>query len=521
MELHENLYELGLSFGRDVFNDAEGLRAALDDFLDEGSASTGDINLLVDAVRLGSFRWMLATIESGAEPARAIESAGDLLARDRGSADVVGSRWACAVLGFAVGKVTDTDVRRYRTQGPPTPPVAQPEPTIAPGRPPTTSPPASPPTTPPASPPTSPAFTQAPPQPQPPQAWGQPGAPQVPPLSGPSAQSSRKTSAALPLLVGAGIGLVILAVIFAVLKLTGGDDSEPQADPTGDLTSTATSDPTSGTTSAPPDGMEFADINERYQSLGNRVTTGQSSCAAAETLSGQVEAVECTSPQGTLSLTTYESYDELTSAREREVNTDVGGRFVAQSSIGVLFSFDTDTSVPTLYWDSDGALQSGQYVGGSDAVEVDALASVFRSVGPILKYPEGLSDPALIDFADYWVRPNQCDRIQTLTSGELEESVCKARNQIVVYVAKMATKSDLLTYRQTRLRDSQRDGLSLERPSWMFGTGAAEGRLADSYADNDRILRYWDQTECLCYMEAYYPTVDRDALIKWWEAPRG
>ena len=49
---------------------------------------------------------------------RAIEEAGNRLARNRGSADVAGAQWACAVLGFAVGKVADADVRRYRTQTP-------------------------------------------------------------------------------------------------------------------------------------------------------------------------------------------------------------------------------------------------------------------------------------------------------------------------------------------------------------------------------------------------------------------
>ena len=51
-----NLYALGLRLGRDIFDDAEGFRGAVDDFLDEDAATTGDINLLVDAVRLGALR---------------------------------------------------------------------------------------------------------------------------------------------------------------------------------------------------------------------------------------------------------------------------------------------------------------------------------------------------------------------------------------------------------------------------------------------------------------------------------
>lgn len=116
MELHESLAELVAAVGPQVLDDADGLRAALDDYLDEGAASTGDINLLVDAVRLGAYAWMMSTIASGGEGAKAVEAAGVILARDRGSRDLDTARWACAVLGFAVGKVGDADVRRYRTR---------------------------------------------------------------------------------------------------------------------------------------------------------------------------------------------------------------------------------------------------------------------------------------------------------------------------------------------------------------------------------------------------------------------
>ena len=116
MELHENLYALGLRLGREVFDDPDSFRGALDDFLDEDAATTGDINLLVDAVRLGAFGSMTSMLGSGAQVTAAVEEAGSRLARDRGSADVAGAQWACAVLGFAIGKVSDAEVRRYRTQ---------------------------------------------------------------------------------------------------------------------------------------------------------------------------------------------------------------------------------------------------------------------------------------------------------------------------------------------------------------------------------------------------------------------
>ncbi|MBA3310658.1 MAG: PD40 domain-containing protein [Nocardioidaceae bacterium] len=115
MQLHERLYALRSTLGAKVFEDADTFRAVLDDFLDEGDATTGDINVLVDAVRLDAYRRMIGMIESGAEPRAAVEAAGALLARERGGADIVGCRWACALLGYAVGKVDAAEVRRYET----------------------------------------------------------------------------------------------------------------------------------------------------------------------------------------------------------------------------------------------------------------------------------------------------------------------------------------------------------------------------------------------------------------------
>jgi hypothetical protein len=115
VELHESLYALRQAFGDQVFEDPDNFRGALDDFLDEGAASTGDINLLADAVRLGAYRRMRQLLGSGATPMAAVDAAGELLARERGSADVAGSRWACAVLGYATGEISGAQVQQYRT----------------------------------------------------------------------------------------------------------------------------------------------------------------------------------------------------------------------------------------------------------------------------------------------------------------------------------------------------------------------------------------------------------------------
>ncbi len=96
MELHESLAQLARDHGESLFADADAFRGALDDYLDEGSASTGTINLLTDAVRLGALQAMVTMLDSGAGVEDAVDSAGQRLSRDRGSADVTGSQWACA-----------------------------------------------------------------------------------------------------------------------------------------------------------------------------------------------------------------------------------------------------------------------------------------------------------------------------------------------------------------------------------------------------------------------------------------
>ncbi|MEJ7832699.1 MAG: hypothetical protein WKF79_07280 [Nocardioides sp.] len=244
MELHESLAELGASFGLDVFDEPDGFRAALDDYLDEDSASTGDINLLVDAVRLGAFRMLLTMLHNGAEAPRAIEAAGNLLARDRGSADVAGSRWACAVLGFAVGKVGDADVRRYRSLGSaPTwhLPIAETRP----------RPPGPPPTYSPTGPPPAPPHRSEPPAP-----W--PGHPVAPAPVGQNQPPPKKSRTGL--IIGGLVGAVLLigAVVGGVLLATsGGDDSNDRASDSSseDSTdSTEDSEPTDEPTDAAPAG---------------------------------------------------------------------------------------------------------------------------------------------------------------------------------------------------------------------------------------------------------------------------
>lgn len=132
--LHESLRELIVARGVEVVSDADEFRGALDDFLHEDEATVGELNLLVDAVRLGAVQRFLAVVEQGAQPAAAARDAGMTLARDRGVDDPTRSRWAVAAIGYALGKAPAevvTDLRDGGSTQPvpaPDPPVPAPDP---------------------------------------------------------------------------------------------------------------------------------------------------------------------------------------------------------------------------------------------------------------------------------------------------------------------------------------------------------------------------------------------------------
>lgn len=267
MELHESLAQLARDHGESLFAEADAFRGALDDYLDEGSASTGTINLLTDAVRLGALQAMVSMLDSGAGVEDAVETAGQRLSRDRGSADVTGSQWACAVLGYALGKVPVSLATRLR------PDAYTAEAPAAPAGPSTGAPPVtSPPTAlqPPSAqqpPPRSP--TQSPPQ-QWPLAGGPASAPAAQPAAaaqpqsvgqyggqaspyaftaspGYSAPAPKKSSSGL--IIGAIVAIVLVGVvsIISIIALSGGGDDPSADDPTSENATTDETGSTGGT----------------------------------------------------------------------------------------------------------------------------------------------------------------------------------------------------------------------------------------------------------------------------------
>jgi hypothetical protein len=515
MELHESLYALGLRLGREVFEDPDSFRGALDDFLDEDSATTGDINLLVDAVRLGAFSSMTSMIGSGAQVTAAVEEAGNRLARDRGSADVAGAQWACAVLGFAIGKVSDAEVRRYRTQHATPQPPSQPlPPTQFPAQ---QAPPGAAPTQRPGVPASAGHPTAQGPLPTAQPLYGQPGSGGVPsppvnvppPSSWPPAQPAqprkRKT---WPILVAV---VTVLAIIgggaFAVIALQGDGGGGGGGGGGGDPTDLPT---------------DLEAVSERYDKLAGDVGDvgdGVDECEAVDASDGTTEALECGFADGTLALTTYETMEDLEASRSTSTSTDPGTRY-SQTDAGVIYgennaSAVSEADVSSIYWDSNEGLQSATLTASSDEVTIDQLVEDLEATDPVVAWPTAPEDEGMLELAGEFVKVNECNRIETIQDGELEESICTAPDGITVFMGVFASLKDFKEYRRNAIQQGADQGYPLR--NWNFDGNTREGAAAEYLNSSGDAVRYWDKPECKCYMEASLTgSDDLQKLEDWW-----
>jgi hypothetical protein len=101
--LQDELRDLFAQVGAHAFDDPDTFRGAFDDFVPEGAATTGELRLLVDAIATGAYQRLTSQLELGADPATAIEAEAQRLARDRGTVETDGARWALSTLAYARG----------------------------------------------------------------------------------------------------------------------------------------------------------------------------------------------------------------------------------------------------------------------------------------------------------------------------------------------------------------------------------------------------------------------------------
>lgn len=515
MELHEAIRELVDAHGVSMFSDAGGFRGVLDDVLEEDQATTGDINLLVDAVRFDAVTPLSAMIDGGADPTRAVEEAGQRLARDRGGADHIAASWAAAVLGYAVGKVPVDVVRRFGALRPPSSQLPN------------------------AAPPSGPSYPAAPMQPPPGTVWPQQPSPTILPgrqsapqsvQPGPQGPSGGYPSGPG---YGPGPGFVgapakrrspvgwIAAAVVAVLVVAGSVTGIVLATGGGDEPDKKTNEPTE-----PKVDVDPAAIDERYGALATSITSGAGECTAAEPGNGQVEVVDCTFDTGTARLITFEADAAMTTARAARLDYR-SGTLTADNGTTALYEYDPDrggTSDPAVvYWDSKAALQSVTLT-GSPGTTIDELTEAYKATTPRVAEPTGPTHPSLRDFIDINLKVAKCTRQRTFFVNETEESSCDTSTTgVVVNVGRFTTRKgmkDQRKYYKGRYQDAGTRGGS---PTWRFGEGDTEGAYfayVDGAGDTDTetatLYWDWDTSDCYCYGVAWNFEGDLAAVENWW-----
>lgn len=518
MELHDVLRELVAEHGRGILDDAAGFRGVLDDVLAEDQATTGDINLLVDAVRFGVLNPLGEMIAGGADPARAVEEAGLRLARDRGGDDQAASSWAAAVLGYAVGTVPAAVVVRYRSSRPASgqlpPPTAAPAP--GPAAPPYQSPPAT-------------AWPPAPPAPPQPTVTPTAAAsPYASPASYPSAPSTPSApggygpppgfGAVPPKKRGAGIwvaaavaGVVLVGGGIAGAIALAGDDKGPGPD------RTESSDP-----EEPAVAVDPAALDERYSSLASQISAGTSDCKADEPGAGESEVVRCTVSTGTLRLATYDDEAALVAARTARLDYRAG-TMTADNDATALYEYDPErggtTDPAVVYWDSKGARQSALLEGEGTAT-IDAVVASFTSTSPRVTEPTAPAHPKLIEFININMDAAKCTRERTFFTGETEESSCETDDSgIIVSVGRYSTRKEMKADRKYYKRQYDEAGTQGGGGTWRFGEGEAEGgyfAYLDSSGETATVYWDWNADDCYCYGVARNFEGDLAGLEAWW-----
>ncbi len=509
MALHTDLQTLVRRYGAEVLADADGLRASLDDFLDEGVASPGEINLVVDAVRLGAYERLISMLEHGAEARPALQTAGESLARERGGADVRSAVWACAVLGFAVGRVPADLV-----VGPPGPDL-----------------PGSPDPEPPGD-QTVRRQTGAPPEGtgglQP--TWGSGWQSGEPPDG--SAPLTSKGSAWLP------VGIVAAVVVVVAVAVTGFVLARGNGSPTATVSTSAVTTPTvsadpetggSGATTPPPTKTPPPDttvsvpvVRADYAALGSNVTRGANTCQRRSPGTGEADRVTCAFHQLEAEFVTYDSVGALARQR-RQVRASLSEPDQRRNADGYYF-LASGGGTTTLYWDSTTDQMSAYLEADETILAPQAARTWFDQRGdtPVSRprtHPrEPFRSDDLYEFATStrYVTDvaSDCRRYKPEVSGQVELVKCSGKRGYNLYFARVRNLE--------KLKDRQdvwRNGAQTTT-TWDWSTDSnypRSGALFKTFADQTgKAVIYWDETELACYGLVFAPDKRLAAAYKYW-----
>jgi hypothetical protein len=405
VSVHEQLRVLVRRYGPGVLHSGEDLRGVLDDFFAEGEVTAGELNLLVDAVRLQAFSRLEMLLAQGADPRSAVEAAGQGLAQER-SGDPRTAAWACAALGFAVGRVPEAVVLSYVGTGRPRGPHPSGPPGPLSGHPGAARPPS------PGAPP-----TVAPPPTSPP--WQQP--------THPPPQPPRPNRRGLVAGIAAAVVLVLVAVVVVVVLTRGDGDPAADDDPTSSREDTDSAGPGDDPSDDPSDDagddadddvpapgtpVSRTELATTFASLGSTVGADVDACELLAAEPGATERVRCRYGHLRVVYTTYADADAFTEARaEREAALEALDAETAESRISdraaYLLAATADTT--WLYWDAAEGLQSG-YVSAKPArLSANAARNWFdqRGEGAAERVREPavrpFGSPALWELARFYV----------------------------------------------------------------------------------------------------------------------
>ena len=354
MDLQHKIRLLVRTMGPRLLEDSSEFRAAMDDYLEQDDMSSGEMNLLIDAVRLDAYAQLVHLLSSGAAPDAAIITAGDALSEKRGGDNPAGCRWACACLGFAANRIDETTLSRF--------PYTRSFPVPVTHAPPT-------------------AVTHIP-------------GPVVGPVAetGPPFQQQATKRSWMWLFAVAAVLAVALGAAALALELD--DDGTPPATaaPTTMPMATPTNDSTEPTEPADhhdDEGAAPGEVTTEYAVLGDfAAVIDPAICHPVSVLGGQAERLGCFDQEDNqefdLYLTHYTDLAALQAARGR-----LPAELRCQMATGVFFGAVRNETV-RMYWDSTEELVSARIQGAEHHLE--DIHAAFESLGISIEpceLPEG------------------------------------------------------------------------------------------------------------------------------------
>ncbi|WP_322937613.1 hypothetical protein [Nocardioides bizhenqiangii] len=503
MELHKDIRDLIRSNGPAILEDPMGFRAGLEDLLGDESLPTGLINLLVDAVRNQAVWLVVHNVDNGADPVSAVRDAGQRFALARGGGDPAMCGWACAVLGYGVGRIDEATVAAFSSRHLPAPPPPPPPP-------PSSLPPL----------PRADVHSRT-------TAF----APQFPPAPPPPAPAARKRWP------------FVVAVVLVLLLATGGGVAWWQLSSDDDTASASQSEEENGGEDGTEDdgstddgstddgsgegdgGIDLEDVDTRYRYLAENITVGATSCVDVDPPAGAEEMLECTVPVGTLRLTTYASTDDLSVGRVRVVDATRPYTLSGQDQGQLFYAFDPKLFTPhepgtaEIYWDSKFARVAAHLTASAGSEYAD-VETQYGLTSPTVEAPTEPGLPRLIEFIRTWPKIKGCERQFTFIEGELEANWCSYRSrrwgELNVYVSTFRTGRDFLAYRSDTAEWEDEDAV-YEGGNWNFtetpdvNEGRQHGYLIQDGTADENAVFYIDDAKCRCYLEAYGPDGEASA----------